>query len=155
VRRWLAACLICVLPATAQANGCYINEGLGWVLAKTTSAQRKSSGLAPVKMDPRLMKAAETHACDMAQNGYFAHQGQNGSTPKTRAKQAGYHACLIAENIAIGERNPRVAFDDWMNSAGHRRNILLPDVNAIGTAVVPQKGGKGPWYVMVLAKPCD
>ncbi|MBN2741724.1 MAG: CAP domain-containing protein [Rhodobacteraceae bacterium] len=155
MRRIFATLLICTLPAAAQANGCYINEGLGVVLAKAASAQRQSNGLPPVTMDAKLTKAAKAHACDMALKGYFAHQGQTGSTPKTRAKQAGYHACLIAENIAMGERNPRVAFDDWMNSASHRRNILLPGVSAIGTAVVPQKGGKGPWYVMVLAKPCD
>ena len=155
MRRWLAACLICVLPAAAQANGCYINKGLGVVLAKAASAQRQSNGLPPVTMDAKLTKAAETHACDMALKGYFAHQGQTGSTPKTRAQTQGYRACLIAENIAMGERNPRVAFDDWMHSPGHRRNILLPEVSAIGTAVVPQKGGKGPWYVMVLAKPCN
>lgn len=144
-----------LLPAAAQANGCYINDGLGWVIAKATSQQRQVNGLGPVEMDPRLILTAEAQACDMAQKGFFDHAGSDGSTVMIRAKREGYRACLIAENIAMGQRNPRVTFDDWMKSPGHRRNILLKDVTQIGVAVVPKRGGKGPWYVMVLARPCE
>ncbi len=150
----LSALLAGLLPVAAQANGCYINDGLGWVIAKAASQQRQVNGLNPVEMDPRLIATAEAQACDMARKGFFDHKGSDGSDVLTRAKREGFRACLIAENIAMGQRNPRITFDDWMHSPGHRRNILLRGITRIGVAVVPQRDGKGPWYVMVLAKPC-
>lgn len=150
----LSALLLGLLPLAAQAGECAIDAAQGREIAQATSQQRQAQGLNALAMDPQLTQAAVAQGCDMARRGFFAHTGSDGSTPLTRAERAGFHACLIAENVAMGQRDAGETFDAWMKSSGHRRNILLRGVTRIGVAVVPKRDGKGPWYVMVLAKPC-
>lgn len=118
------------------------------------NAQRKANGLAALKSDQRLDKAAQAHACDMARKGYFSHTEPNGSTATIRVKQSGYKSCVTAENISYGWRELPQAMTDLMNSPGHRANILRTTVRAIGVGYVPKQGKAGPWYVQVFAKPC-
>ena len=150
----LLALLLGLLPVAAQAGECAIDAAQGREIAQATSQQRQAQGLNALAMDLQLTQAAATQGCDMARRGFFDHKGSDGSTPLRRAAKAGFRACLIAENVAMGQRDPGEVFDAWMHSPGHRRNILLRGVTRIGLAVVPRRDGKGPWYVMVLAKPC-
>lgn len=100
-------------------------------VTQIVNAQRAANGLSAVRNDARLARAAQAHAEDMVAQGYFSHTGANGSRFSQRARAAGY-TCAAAENIASGQKTSATVMEDWMNSAGHRRNILLSDARDIG-----------------------
>jgi uncharacterized protein YkwD len=96
-----------------------------------TNQERTSRGLPALIACAAPSIAALNHAQDMAVNDYFSHTGLNGSTPTDRAKQAGYNG-NCGENIAAGQFTPQEVMNGWMNSPGHRSNILNPDYVHIG-----------------------
>jgi uncharacterized protein YkwD len=93
--------------------------------------QRASNGCAALRDDSKLTVAAREHSADMANQGYFDHNSPNGATPWDRIKAAGY-ADPSAENIAAGQPTPTDVMNAWMNSEGHRANILNCSSKAIG-----------------------
>ena len=101
-------------------------------LLRLTNLERNKQGLASLTLSSQLTKSARVHATDMATNGYFSHTGLNGSTPWDRAKANGYTYSFIGENIAAGSPTPEGTINQWMNSPGHRRNILNPNFREIG-----------------------
>ena len=101
-----------------------------------TNAERAQFGLAPLTFDPQLSQAAQNHSFDMAHHDFFSHIGSNGSTPWERLGVVGYEYEAAAENIAAGYTTPEEAVQGWMNSPGHRANILNPDVTNIGIGYV-------------------
>jgi len=111
------------------------------------NAERSGQGRAPVVEDARLSRAALDHAEDMVQNDYFSHQGQSGSSFTDRAQAAGY-SCAAAENIAFGQRSEAEVINEWMNSSGHRRNILLNDATEFGI------GRVGNMWVLMMGRGC-
>jgi uncharacterized protein YkwD len=119
------------LSAVSDATLCLLN------------AERTARGLVTLKFDRLLQKAALTHGGDMVAHGYFAHEGRNGSRPADRIRAAGYLSrgagWRIGENLAWGTGDlstPRSIMAAWMNSAGHRANILLPAYREIGFGVI-------------------
>ncbi|MBT3165657.1 sigma-70 family RNA polymerase sigma factor [Streptomyces sp. Vc74B-19] len=100
-----------------------------------TNAQRAQAGCAPVKLDDRLGRAAQAHSEDMSANGYFSHTGRDGSTFVDRARAQG-HPSPGAENIARGQGSAASVMDAWMNSPGHRANILNCSLTSLGVGVV-------------------
>lgn len=92
---------------------------------------RAQNGLPPVSEDRRLSQAALRHAQDMEANGFFSHTGSNGSSFSDRAKAAGY-SCARNENLASGNRTPQGVVTAWMNSPGHRANLLARNVSEYG-----------------------
>lgn len=101
------------------------------VLALTV-AERRAAGLRPLAADPRLTAAAQDHSADMAGRGFYAHTTPEGSEPWDRAAAAGAAHRGIGENIACGQRTPAEVVRGWMNSPGHRANILKPDFTHLG-----------------------
>lgn len=97
-----------------------------------TNLQRQQAGLQPLKLNQKLNAAAQAHSLDMAQNDFFAHTGSNGSSVFDRVTSAGYNYNLAAENIAVGYATPHSVVKAWMNSPGHRANILYPSLREIG-----------------------
>ncbi|WP_375280409.1 CAP domain-containing protein [Pseudooctadecabacter sp.] len=95
------------------------------------NAARAQNGLPPVSEDRRLSQSAQRHAQDMQANGFFAHTGSNGSSFSDRARAAGY-TCARNENIANGQRTAEGVVTAWMNSPGHRRNLLASNVTEFG-----------------------
>jgi hypothetical protein len=108
-------------------------------ILKLTNQDRAAHGLQPLKWDASLASAAETHTERMANERTLSHQYPGEPDPSARAAQAGAHFQAIAENTAMGP-NPAGIEKQWMNSVLHRTNILDPQMNAIGIAVV-EKGG--------------
>ncbi|MFV2178112.1 CAP domain-containing protein [Actinomadura sp. LOL_011] len=106
-----------------------------------TNAERADAGCSPLRADERLMAAAERHSADMAANGYFSHTSQNGDTPWDRMEAAGYTS-PGAENIAKGYSTAEAVVRGWMDSPGHRRNILNCDLRAIGAGMADGPDGK-------------
>ncbi|GAB1514674.1 CAP domain-containing protein [Actinophytocola sp. KF-1] len=98
------------------------------------NAFRADEGCGPVKVDDRLTAAAQDHAEDMSKNDYFSHDSQDGRTFDQRIRNAGYPS-PGAENIARGAQTAEQVMQMWMDSDGHRRNILNCDLNAIGVGL--------------------
>nr|WP_255697355.1 CAP domain-containing protein [Sinirhodobacter sp. WL0062] len=145
--------MLALMPVWAAAQDCPIDQAAATRLLDEVNAERLQVGLIAVRPEAALTEAAQDHACDMLLHGYFDHRGRDGSSPKTRAEAAGYRACMILENIAMGQRDPRGVIGDWMNSPGHRNNILNKDAEDAGIAIA-REANRPPIYVMVLASPC-
>ncbi|MFD0417717.1 sigma-70 family RNA polymerase sigma factor [Streptomyces sp. NPDC127108] len=97
--------------------------------------ERAKAGCRPVKIDDRLSRAAQLHSEDMSENGYFDHTSQDGRSFADRATAQGYPS-PGAENIARGQNSPGSVMQSWMNSQGHRENILNCDLTTMGVGVV-------------------
>jgi uncharacterized protein YkwD len=97
--------------------------------------ERAKAGCAPITSDSRLAMAAQVHSADMSRRNYFAHTTPEGMTFDQRIKMAGY-ARPGAENIAKGSTTAAQTMSMWMNSSGHRANILNCNLTKIGVGVV-------------------
>ncbi|MFI0960511.1 sigma-70 family RNA polymerase sigma factor [Streptomyces sp. NPDC021080] len=106
--------------------------------------ERASAGCGPVTEDPQLEDAAQGHSDDMAARDFFDHVNPDGADPGERITAAGYHWSTYGENIAMGQQTPGAVMDSWMNSPGHRANILNCSFKNIGVGV--HKGSGGPWW---------
>ncbi|MEJ2856252.1 MULTISPECIES: CAP domain-containing protein [unclassified Saccharothrix] len=95
---------------------------------------RAAAGCPAVKVDERIVKAAQAHSTDMATRDYFSHDTPEGVDFAERMKAAGYPK-PGGENIAQGYRTPDAVMTGWMNSEGHRRNILNCGFTAIGVGL--------------------
>jgi uncharacterized protein YkwD len=114
--------------------------------------QRAASGLAPLASNTRLVAAAETHSADQAGRDRMSHTGSNGSSAGDRITAAGYSWRSWAENVAAGYATAADVMNGWMNSPGHRNNILSSNATQIGVAAVASADGTVYW-TMVLAAP--
>jgi cysteine-rich secretory family protein len=108
-------------------------------LLEAANRDRASAGLLPLQWDVSLAAAARQHAQRMAQTNTLSHQFPGEPPVQQRATQAGARFSLIAENVAEGPSAAHL-HQQWMNSAPHRANLLDPELNAVGIAVV-QSGG--------------
>ncbi len=102
--------------------------------------ERSAQGLPALQWDDSLAAAAREHAARMAQKNILSHQLPGEPPVQDRATRAGARFTLIAENIAVAP-NPAIIHSAWMQSPHHRENILDPELNVVGIAVV--KGGDG------------
>ncbi|MFI8189165.1 CAP domain-containing protein [Streptomyces sp. NPDC085946] len=97
-----------------------------------TNRRRVRAGLRPVAPDPHLTAAAQAHSADMVARDFYSHTSPDGGRPWDRAAAAGSARRSIGENIACGQRSPAEVVEGWMNSPGHRANILGPGFTHIG-----------------------
>ncbi|MFD3522615.1 CAP domain-containing protein [Streptomyces sp. NPDC058653] len=114
-----------------------------------TNAERGAAGLRPLAPDPRLTSAAQAHSDDMVARGFYSHTSPDGRQPWDRAAAAGCTHRGIGENIACGQRSAAEVVRGWMDSPGHRANILKPDFTHIGIGF---RGGgeKGTYWTQLL-----
>jgi uncharacterized protein YkwD len=105
-----------------------------------TNAERAKEGCRALRIDQRLVVAARKHSADMAANNYFDHTSRNGDSPWKRMEDAGYSS-PGAENIAKGYPTAAAVVKGWMNSPGHRANILNCGLRAIGVGRASGPGG--------------
>jgi uncharacterized protein YkwD len=99
------------------------------------NATRVNNGLKPLCVDPRLTKAARSHSREMIEKDYFSHSSYNGESVGQRLKRFGYQRSVYSENIAGGSGtygNPDSTFRRWMNSSGHKSNILDGKFRPVG-----------------------
>lgn len=101
-------------------------------VVELTNKERAKYGLQPVKLNLVLNQVALHHSQDMAMQDFFDHVALDGSEPWDRMTRAGYQYSVAAENIAAGFLTPETVVQAWMESPGHRSNILAPDVEEIG-----------------------
>ncbi|MFC7394351.1 CAP domain-containing protein [Scopulibacillus cellulosilyticus] len=108
-------------------------------VVELTNQERQKNGLQPLKVDNQLSKMARDKSQDMADNGYFDHQSPKYGSPFDMMKTYGIKYTAAGENIAAGQKTPEEVVNSWMNSPGHRANILNKDYTYIGVGYV--KGG--------------
>lgn len=133
----LAACISCAGFATGYAQQGTASRARH--IAELTNGDRAAHALDTLKWSDSLAAAAQDHAERMATEGYLSHEYPGEGNVGARAATAGAHFREIAENIATGYSEAQVE-QEWMHSAPHRRNILDPNLNAIGVGVV-ERGG--------------
>lgn len=133
----------CTMPKQAAA----MEAGMiGWI-----NAERKARGLAVLSKNGNLTKAAQQHACDMADRGYFAHQRAGGPDLGRRVKSNGYRYRTASENIAkVSSPDVNRAAMIWKDSAGHWANIVKANVRDIGIGLAVADGRY--YWVMNVGK---
>ncbi|QEV16334.1 sigma-70 family RNA polymerase sigma factor [Streptomyces alboniger] len=112
------------------------------------NTERAKAGCGPVRSNDKLATAAARHSSDMAARDYFDHTSPDGTGPGDRIKAAGYQWSTYGENIARGQRTPAAVMDSWMNSSGHRANILNCDFKELGVGI--HNGSGGPWWTQAF-----
>lgn len=143
-----------LLSAGAAAAACPVPGNAPELAAEVTrlmNAERARHGLAPLPQNAGLARAATRQACDMAVNGVRSHTGSDGRNFAGRYRAEGCRGAG-GENLAWGQRSPASAIDWWMNSPGHRANILHRQARAVGIAVAVSDGR--PNWVMVVGGSC-
>ncbi|MGC9495863.1 CAP domain-containing protein [Streptomyces sp. WG7] len=106
--------------------------------------ERAAAGCSPVTANSRLTRAADDYSDVMASSGVMSHTGPDGSTMASRVEAAGYQWSTLGENIARGQADAASVMDSWMNSPGHRANILNCSFKELGVGV--HFGDGGPWW---------
>jgi uncharacterized protein YkwD len=115
-------------------------------VVRLTNAERAKGGCQPLKHDAQLRKAAFDHSADMAARNYFSHTSQDGRSFLDRIRGAGFTGGSgWAENIAKGQQTPASVVSAWMNSAGHKANIMNCRYNLIGVGAVKSSSGQILW----------
>lgn len=104
-----------------------------------TNKERVNNGLAPLQIEYDVSKVAREKSRDMATNGYFDHNSPVYGSPFDMMRAYGISYRAAGENIAMGQRTPNEVVQAWMNSPGHRANILNPSFTHIGVGYV-EKG---------------
>ena len=116
----------------------FINQAIN-----LTNQKRIQNGLEPLTMNSQLAAAAQNHTTRMALDDFFSHTGSDGSSMRDRIANQGYNFSYAAENIGAGYANPEAAIKGWMNSTGHRENILNSNVTEIGVGYYYLKNDPG------------
>jgi uncharacterized protein YkwD len=111
------------------------------------NAERAAAGCGAVSADPGLTAVARAHSEDMRDRDFFDHVNPEGLSPFDRAERAGMSA--RAENIAYGQPGPADVMAAWMDSSGHRANILNCDLTRLGVGIADGNGG--PWWTELFA----
>ncbi|MCY9005054.1 CAP domain-containing protein [Peribacillus frigoritolerans] len=105
-------------------------------VVKLTNAEREKQGLAALKIDTELSKVARIKSQDMKDKNYFDHNSPTYGSPFDMMKQFGISYKTAGENIAQGQQTPEEVVQAWMNSQGHRENIMNPSFTHIGVGYV-------------------
>lgn len=140
------------MHASVRALYVFLLSGAPWLQPQTAgptvaerflfaaaNQDRAAHQLAPLQWDEHLALAGRLHAYEMARRRTISHQFPGEPDLAARGGDSGVHFSLITENVAEAPNSAEI-HDLWMNSAGHRANLLDPNVNAVGIAVVQAHG---------------
>ena len=107
------------------------------------NAERAKEGLSPLTIDTKVQAAAQVRAVECEQS--FSHTRPNGSSFSTALKEQNVSYMSAGENIAWGQRSPEEVMNGWMNSSGHRANIMNPNFTTIGVGYYQNANGTNYW----------
>ena len=105
-------------------------------VVELVNAERAEAGLAALKINEKLSSVAREKSADMQRNGYFSHTSPTYGSPFDMLRKFGISYNTAGENIAMGYSSPEAVVNGWMNSAGHRANILSSAFREIGVGHV-------------------
>lgn len=137
------------------SRGEYSAAVIASVLVDLANQDRTLESLGGLKINPTLEKAALLKAQDMASKGYFAHKSPDGKTPWYWFKEAGYEFAYAGENLAVNFSDSVDVNQAWMNSPGHRRNIMNGNFTEVGIATAEGtfEGRPTVFVVQLFGKP--
>ena len=115
------------IPQVSQAVRAYEQE-----VVRLVNAQRAQNGLKPLAENWELSRVARYTSADMASRRYFSHESPTYGSPYQMMRSFGISFRSAGENIAYGQRTPAAVVNAWMNSSGHRANILSSSYTQIG-----------------------
>lgn len=115
-----------------------------------TNAERAKNGLPALTMNWQLARVARYKSQDMIDKKYFAHQSPTYGSPFDMIEAFGIRFTAAAENIAYGQKTPAEVMNSWMNSPGHRSNILSGNVSQIGVGAAKTANGTYYWTQMFI-----
>ncbi|MFF5846442.1 CAP domain-containing protein [Streptomyces massasporeus] len=127
-----------------SGSGSQSDGGTEAQVLSLVNKERAAAGCSPVTANDRLTRAADDYSDVMASSGVMSHTGPDGSTMTTRVEAAGYQWSTLGENIARGQADAASVMKSWMNSPGHRANILNCSFKELGVGV--HFGDGGPWW---------
>nr|WP_254049095.1 CAP domain-containing protein [Clostridioides difficile] len=109
------------------------------------NVERAKAGLNPLTLDSSISNVATKKSQDMIDNNYFSHNSPTYGSPFDMLKKFGISYKTAGENIAMGQKTPKEVVNAWMNSEGHRKNIMNPNFSKIGVGVAQKSGGSIYW----------
>ncbi|MEN6314845.1 MAG: SafA/ExsA family spore coat assembly protein [Clostridiaceae bacterium] len=112
---------------------------------RLVNIERSKAGLQQLTMNWQLCRVARYKSADMASKGYFSHTSPTYGTPFQMMESFGLRFSAAGENIAYGQRTPAEVMNAWMNSPGHRNNILSRSFTEIGVGLAKNKNGVCYW----------
>jgi uncharacterized protein (TIGR03000 family) len=138
-------------PAAETTKASEQLTGAEQEVLELTNQERDKAGLPRLRSHAKLARAAREHSANMARLGQLAHTLE-GKGPAERLAELGYQSFGWGENVAGGQRTPQEALQSWMNSPGHRGNILSSDFTEIGVGIAGNNQG-GFYFTQVFARP--
>lgn len=135
------------IPLKAKEDVSIENQILSLV-----NKERSKQGLSSLTLNWELSRVAKIKSQDMASNNYFSHQSPTYGSPFDMMKKFGISYRSAGENIACGQRSAQEVMNSWMNSSGHRANILSSSYTQLGVGYV--KGGSyGTYWTQMFIRP--
>lgn len=139
----LTTCAVASTPSapTSVATARYESRLLDLV-----NQARAKFGLREIESNPRLNAAAAWMAQDLSKSRQLSHTDSLGRRAGQRATEQGYDWSMVGENLALGYQTPESVLNAWLNSPGHRKNILTPDFQEVGFGLAPgRRPGQYVW----------
>jgi len=127
-------------PANPTTPGSNVINSMEQEVARLVNIERQKAGLAPLTLSAELSKVARIKSQDMADKNYFSHTSPTYGDPFAMMKSFGIKYGYAGENIAKGYNSAESVMNGWMNSSGHRANILNPNFKTIGVGYVKANG---------------
>ncbi len=133
----LAALLLGLLAVGAVPSDTPSDDGISKEsVVREINRHRLEWGLSPLRADERLHEAAEDRIIDMVTVGYWGHHCPDGHSTFEALAEHGYHHRTAGENLAAGYETTGILVDSWMESPGHRANILSSEYFDVGVALI-------------------
>lgn len=117
-------------------------------VVRLVNVEREKAGLSDLTINDKAQAAAQIRAGELQQS--FSHTRPNGTTPFTALTEAGASYQTAGENIAMGQKTPAEVVNAWMNSAGHRANILNDQFTSIGVGYTTDANGTAYWSQLFI-----
>lgn len=144
-------------PSSSQTSA---DEQVANDILALVNSERAKVGCPPVTVAAKLVDAAQAHSADMAIHNYFSHTSLDGTSASQRVTRAGYAWSMTGENIAAGYATAAQVMQGWMESSGHRANILRCSYTEMGVGYYyeaqdsyPGSYGYRHYWTQVFAKP--
>ncbi len=135
-------------PAPAPTNTNTSVSSYEQKVVELVNVERQKAGLSALKLDSSMANVARMKSKDMADNNYFAHQSPTYGSAGDMLSKFGIKWSAWGENIASGQKTPEAVVTAWMNSPGHRANILSTNFGRIGVGYVTNSNGTPYWTQM-------
>lgn len=119
-------------------------------VVRLVNVERSKHGLQALTENWELSRIARYKSADMAAKNYFSHTSPTYGSPFRMMESFGIKYSSAGENIAMGQRTPQEVMTGWMNSSGHRANILSPSYTQIGVGLAKNQSGKAYWTQMFI-----